>query len=151
MSADPRIHRIFRVAEHWCVVGDNGLAFYVGYVSVPEGHPWHGQGYDEIMERWPVEAHGGLTFSDFRDWEGWQGAVDGTPPGWYVGMDFGHYCDMPIPGSYMADHWPRFSQALGGHEWDVESVAGEVRRLAVSAQVSAAAVMLSQPPKWPPS
>jgi hypothetical protein len=35
---------------HWC-----------GYVGVPEGHPAHGKGYDDVDV--DVSVHGGLTFS----------------------------------------------------------------------------------------
>jgi hypothetical protein len=128
----PRIHRIWRVGEHWCVVADNGMAFYLGYVSVPEGHPWYGQPYDDI----PADAHGGLTFSDTRGWESFEGADDGVPDGWYVGFDFGHFCDKPIIGSPMEKYWIR---PPGGfiHAWTVESVANEVQKLAVQAQVAA--------------
>jgi hypothetical protein len=131
----PRIHRIWRVGEHWCVVGDNGMAFYLGYVSVPEDHPWHGKGYDDI----DADAHGGLTFANHRD-ENWPPFIsdDGVPPGYFVGFDCGHFCCSPIPGSYMAEHWPTYQVGLGIHEpWDIERVVAEVNRLAVQAQVAA--------------
>jgi hypothetical protein len=128
----PSVLRIWRVGEHWCVVGDNGIGFYVGYVSVPEGHPWYEQGYDDIA----ADAHGGLTFADFRDdaaWDRWEGH-DGVPPGFYVGFDCGHYCCSPIPGSYMSEHWP--TGEVFHPPWTPELVADEVNRLAVQAQVA---------------
>ena len=133
--SDPRIHRVFRVGQHWCVVADNGLAFYVGYVSIPKDHPWHGLHYDTVHELYDVDVHGGLTFADERDWVGWGG--DGAPAGWYVGFDFGHAWDAPIAGSHLANVYGRLDGRIGLKEWDDESVAEEVRRLAIWAQSAA--------------
>lgn len=130
MADNPTIHRVFRLAEHWCVVADNGLAFYVGYVSIPDGHPWHELHYDTIAELSSVDVHGGLTYAGERTWAGWDG--DGAPAGFYVGFDCGHFTDMPIEGSSMEKHWPGT-----GHRWTVDEVEVEVRRLAVQAQVAA--------------
>jgi hypothetical protein len=131
------VHRVWRVGEHWCVVASNAMGFYLGYVSVPEGHPWREHDYDEppLSE---VDAHGGITFADDRDWSEFD-SDDGVPPGFFVGFDCGHFCCAPIPGSFMAEHWIVMpSGMLGGHPaWDLERVAVEVGRLAVQAQVAA--------------
>ncbi len=59
-----------------------------GYVALPEGHPWHGQDYDQIDPF--IEVHGHLTFlgslEDFAD-----------PGTWWVGFDCGHSFDY-APG-----------------------------------------------------
>ena len=126
------IHRVWRIGEHWCVVARNSMGFYLGYVSVPEGHPWHGQSYDDIT----ADVHGGLTFSNQRDdWEVFDG--DGAPPGWYVGFDLGHYCCAPIPGSYMDNLMKDFRSPLIHPPWTEDAVATEVGRLAVQAQLTA--------------
>ena len=36
------------------------IGWGTGYVVIPPTHPWHGMPYEDI----PVDAHGGLTFSD---------------------------------------------------------------------------------------
>lgn len=57
-----------------------------GYVLIPEGHPWHGKGYDDI----DVEVHGGLTFcSNVDDTERW------PKTGFWIGFDCAHYLDAP--------------------------------------------------------
>lgn len=77
-----------------------------GYVKIPEDHPWHGLGYDDI----DVRVHGGLTY--------------GGGDGW-VGFDCLHY----------GDYWPgqeKYGLALGhaDTEWTDEMVAEETRELA---------------------
>lgn len=130
----PRIHRVFTVGEHTCVVGENGLSFYIAYVFIPESHPWHGLHYDTIEELYEPEAHGGLTFSDERDFNSWDGVGDGAPVGWYVGMDFGHAWDAPIEGSDLEGVYRNLGGRIDLRQWDVDSVAQETRVLAVSAQ-----------------
>jgi hypothetical protein len=135
LSTRPRIHRVWRVGDHWCVVADNGMAFYLGYVSVPEGHPWHGQDWGHI----DADAHGGITYSGERD-ENWPPfeSDDGVPGGYFVGFDCGHFCCTPLPGSYMSKHWISGSTDFGMHPpWTIETVVDEVNRLAVQAQLAA--------------
>jgi hypothetical protein len=71
----------------WLVI-HNGLGARCGYVRVPPGHPWHGQG------RPPAEAHGGINFA-CPDVAG--GRQDDQPGGWWVGFDTGHAWDLPDP------------------------------------------------------
>lgn len=59
---------------------------HCGYVLIPEGHPLHGVGYDDVEG---IEAHGGLTFS---------GSLYGQD-GWWLGFDCMHAGD---------DHSPEF-------------------------------------------
>lgn len=80
---------------HWC-----------GYVVVPEGHPAHDKGYDEVDDS--IDVHGGLTFADRCQ----EGPIDQTvchlpAPGepdhlWWLGFDCAHYGDlMPAARSYL--------------------------------------------------
>lgn len=123
----PVILRVWRAHGRYCVVADNGIGFYVGYVMILEDHPWHGREYEEI----PAEGHMGITFSGERDWIGWDG--DGAPPGWYVGWDGGHYCCRPIPDSYMSDHWPK---GEWWHPTNVEWAVSVTMQLAMEAEVA---------------
>lgn len=76
-----------------------------GYVNIPEGHPWHGKEYDDVVVGEPsegddawmedyerrmegiVRVHGGLTYSGR--------SLVGMPDGWWVGFDCAHYQDTP--------------------------------------------------------
>lgn len=126
----PEILRVWRIGEHWCIVATNGIGFYLGYVSLPDNHPWFELELDDI----PADAHGGLTWAKTRTWEEFDG--DGAPEGMYIGFDCAHFCDSPIPGSYMEQHWPASHEAQHP-PWTEELVAQEVRRLAVQAQAAA--------------
>lgn len=58
-----------------------------GYVALPKGHKYHGVHYDDI----PVNAHGGLTYSNLED------------DYWVVGFDTCHLGDdkESCPKSYV--------------------------------------------------
>lgn len=86
-----------------------------GYVIIPEGHPVHGMGYNDIENQYDIDVHGGLTFSDsaktLRE-ENWlPNHVDAKDSDWIIGFDTAHYMDS-------MDNWP-----------DEESVLRECRRL----------------------
>lgn len=57
-----------------CLIVRGPLGAWCGYVGVPEGHPKHGQEYDDVG----ADVHGGLTFArgcadHSRDaWEKWR-------------------------------------------------------------------------------
>jgi hypothetical protein len=57
-----------------CLIVRNHSGAWCGYVGVPEGHPCHGKGYDDV----DVDVHGGLTFADScneptrEKWERWR-------------------------------------------------------------------------------
>ena len=103
----------------WCVVRAPLYGAVNGYARIPEDHPWHDMGYEEIYDLEPdLEVHGGLTFA--RD-------------GW-IGFDTLHGFDLwpDMPG--------RLHQlAAGGRQWDQEQVEEEARRLA--RQVASAALV----------
>lgn len=72
----------------WEVV-NNGIGYRCGYLCIPEGHPWHGQFYDDIRtprDEWPY-VHGGLTFAE----------QDTDNAGWWIGFDCAHAGDAPDP------------------------------------------------------
>lgn len=58
-----------------------------GYVGIPRGHKFWGQGYDEDRNKElsaiQDDVHGGLTYSQEGD-DGW----------WYFGFDTSHYDDF---------------------------------------------------------
>lgn len=76
--------------EGYCIVRHKSMGFLCGYVSVPEGHPWFKQGYDEVRGAGGeyVECHGGLTYADSSPP---QGEDEGN---WWLGFDCGHYEDL---------------------------------------------------------
>ena len=72
------------------------LGHLCGYVAVPKGHPCYGKDYDHIPydDLFPVEVHGGLTFSGEGDGNRW-------PEGhWWLGFDCAHAWDL-VPYMYM--------------------------------------------------
>ena len=80
-----------------CMIVRNHHGALCGYVGLPEGHPLHGQGYDES----DVDVHGGLTFAGpcmegAREDEQHichdpQGRPDNV---WWLGFDCGHAFDL---------------------------------------------------------
>lgn len=57
------------------------------YIKIPEGHDYFGLDYHEIDDLfdYPVNCHGGLTFSDDH-------LLD-LEEGWYIGWDYAHLGD----------------------------------------------------------
>jgi hypothetical protein len=88
-----------------CLIKRSPLGALCGYVGVSEGHPWFGQGYDDVRVAidgppdYP-EVHGGLTFAGFCQ----EGPEDKTVchipgPGepdrvWWLGFDCAHAFDL---------------------------------------------------------
>ncbi len=79
-----------------CLLKRSRLGALCGYVGVPEGHPWHGKGYDEVE----ADAHGGLTYASLCQ-EGPEGqtichvSAPGEPePLWWLGFDCAHCWDL---------------------------------------------------------
>ena len=71
------------------------MGFLLGYVGVPNGHPWDGKDYDEI----DADVHGGLTFAsrpNERDEGVYPADFEGVA--WWVGFDCGHVGDV-IPSA----------------------------------------------------
>lgn len=78
------------------------LGHLCGYVAVSKGHLCYGKDYDHIPydDLFPVEVHGGLTFSREGDGDTW-------PKGyWWLGFDCGHawdrvpYMPLELGGTY---------------------------------------------------
>jgi hypothetical protein len=69
-----------------CLVVRGPVGALCGYVGVPPGHPWHGQGYDDVE----AEAHGGLTYAEHCA---------------------GHVCHVPAPGEPEHLYWLGFDCA----------------------------------------
>ncbi len=76
----------------YCQCNRNRHGVWCGYIGVPEGHPWHGVGYDDVHQRVPdLEVHGGLTFANKF------GADQAAPNLWGLGFDCAHAWDI-MPG-----------------------------------------------------
>ena len=74
------------------VVIAHDMGHRCGYVGVPEDHPWHGKGYDDV----DLDVHGGLTYADARD------------DLWWFGYDCAHLGDAADP-DLMSDKYKTFS------------------------------------------
>jgi hypothetical protein len=154
------VHRgLFCLAVGWYELGTR-----CGYVMVPTDHPWHGvdksdpvKGRDvssdpvvmedldiialmAMGEDWltslaaQVNVHGGLTFSDERDWNEQLENHDGIPVGWWLGFDAGHAWDARdlslVRGPHAEDLKRMWSHLSGGRAWTTEDIVSEVERLA---------------------
>lgn len=66
------------------------LGHLCGYVAVPKGHLCWGKDYDHIPydDLFPVEVHGGLTFSREGNGATWQKGY------WWLGFDCAHAWDL---------------------------------------------------------
>lgn len=105
-TAPPRMTALEHGTEagiEWATVRAPLYGAVNGYARIPEDHPWHGLGYDDI----DVDAPGGLTFA--RD-------------GW-IGFDTLHGWDY-WPGC------PSFMRSEHSHHWTEAEVADEARALA---------------------
>ena len=84
-----------------------------GYVCIPEGHPMHGMGYDEIHQAYDIDVNGDLTFSESAaNLTHWGLPELVVPTDWIIGFDTAHYGDD-------REKWP-----------DEQSVLREAARLA---------------------
>lgn len=120
-----------------CLIVRGPMGGWCGYVGVPEGHPWHGKGYDEC----PANVHGGLTFASACSHGDQDKSICHVPaPGesdnvWWLGFDCAHFMDLsPGMTAYRAVS-PRLRNP--GTYRDSQYVMDEVRDLA--AQVAHAA------------
>jgi hypothetical protein len=43
-----------------CLMLRSRIGAWCGYVAVPNGHPWHDRGYDDVE----ADVHGGLTYAE---------------------------------------------------------------------------------------
>lgn len=88
----------FEHAGYRCLIlRHHELGHLCGYVGVSKGHPCYGKDYDHIPydDLFPVEVHGGLTFSRVGDGDTWQKGF------WWLGFDCAHAWDL-VP--YMLLH-----------------------------------------------
>jgi hypothetical protein len=100
---------------------------WCGYVGLPPGHPWHGQGPWDLG----VEAHGGLTYASPCDGEICHVAGPGEPDDvWWLGFDCSHAFDLaPETEAVLRKVSPTFRGSFGGHYWTLDEVKEEVRSL----------------------
>jgi hypothetical protein len=110
-------------------VTSNRLGYRCGYVRVPQGHPWHGKGYDDVRtaddDGWP-DVHGGLTFAE-HDTDCGKGGEDSA---WWFGFDCAHFGDAPDP------ELPGYDARMVFGDGTVKTtayVAAECRKLAAQA------------------
>jgi hypothetical protein len=84
-----------------------------GYVAVPEGHKYHGKGYDDV----PVNVHGGLTYAG--------GKSDYPAPSaglWWLGYDCAHLGDAADPELMQGEYKELYGRGLLGHRFDDDTV-----------------------------
>ena len=84
------------------------------YIEIPKGHRFYEKDYEEI----DLDCHGGLTFSDFRDF--------GFGEKYYIGWDYAHL------GDYIgARSFPSFNEYAGGTDkrWTTAEILDEVREV----------------------
>ena len=100
-----------------CLAVRNRMGAWCGYVGVPQGHRFHGVGYDNVfIGDDDPPAHGGLTFSN-TCMEGVpenQGICHVVEPGeddhvWWLGFDCAHAGDL-VP--YMITSYERYLATL---------------------------------------
>lgn len=82
MIEPDRVQVDYRGVE--CEILRNSMGALCGYVTVPEGHEWHGKHYDEIE----CEVHGGLTFGQQMPW----GSSEKEE--YVIGFDCAHFRDI---------------------------------------------------------
>lgn len=106
-----------------CLIVRNKLGALCGYVGVSKTHPDFGKHYGEV----PVDAHGGLTFSDRCDGSerGICHVVDPSEDDevWWLGFDCAHGSDG-VPGM------ERYGMFFDGPYRTVEYVTEQVAKLA---------------------
>lgn len=120
---------------HWC-----------GYVGVSEGHPAFGKDYEGVE----VEAHGGLTYSDFCQDTGDEsyGICHIPEPGrphrvWWLGFDCAHSGDLSpaydrLPGmAEIRARYPRNPDTYRNREYVENEVTKLAQQLASLAPVEA--------------
>lgn len=103
-----------------CLIVRQRRGALCGYVGVPEGHPWHGKGYDHCNQADGeyVEVHGGLTFAGAcgHGDDPSTGICHVVAPGepdmmWWLGFDCSHawdYSDMAARPEWR-ERWSRDS------------------------------------------
>lgn len=106
-----KAERINEVLDNGTINGFNYIIMSYGYhpcayVELPEGHSW--------LDDNNIEVHGGITFSDIRDF--------GFGMHYYIGWDYAHWddysgMDMMMPNEYK----------MGGKKWTTEEILEDVK------------------------
>lgn len=72
-----------------CMIIRNQMGALCGYVGVPEGHPAHGKGYNDV----DIDVHGGLTYA--AECHGHIcHKTEGGDHVWWFGFDCAHSRDL---------------------------------------------------------
>lgn len=69
------------------IIFHSEMGFYCGYITIDNTHPLFEKHYDKPN----IQAHGGLTFSDYKDARWNENKTDKTK--WIFGFDCGHAGD----------------------------------------------------------
>lgn len=118
-----------------CLINRNRLGSWCGYVGVPSSHPLYGKTYSELEEKnIDLEAHGGITYSNFCQGEICHPTDEGEPVYWF-GFDCAHAWDL-IPGMHaLREFDPLFAEfrSTSARESyrDMAYVKAEVEKLAL--------------------
>lgn len=96
---------LFRHEGLWCLIIRGRVSMnWLGYVGVPEGHPYYGRPYDgwvgadnAVDDASDIECHYGLTYSGegFKCTEDLEDVLGKL---WWFGFDTDHYMDLPLIG-----------------------------------------------------
>ncbi len=96
------------------------LGTWCGYIIIPEGHPWHGCSYGDLVD---VSVHGGVTYSGNEVFH----------EEWAVGFDCGHAFDM-IPLLVSEKYGGKPLESETGTYRDMPYALDEARHLAEQAR-----------------
>lgn len=83
------------------------------YVEIPEGHKLYRKDYND-KECVDIDCHGGLTFTDFRDF--------GDGEKYYIGWDYAHIDDY-------AGYYTLFPEMSSLKKWTTEEMINECKKV----------------------
>lgn len=106
-----------------CLIVRNNGGSLCGYVGVPDGHAWHGKGYDDVN----AEVHGGATFAGpcSKGTDESHGICHVAGPGepdhvWWIGFDCSHAGDYdPASNARLPEH---LRDHIGDPCWGNETI-----------------------------
>jgi len=122
-----------------CLITRQVTGHLCGYVGMPPGHPWHGQGYSaDALDG--VEVHGGLTYASACKGDVCHVPKPGEPDNvFWLGFDMAHYGDFRPADSGRFLPEVLLGPREGGVYRDIPYVRAQCERLALQARARAVA------------